>query len=96
MVMLLASPAIAGADEPVLNMDWLASGDPSTPISFNPADVGDHVPGDDGSTIFTGSLLGDTWDLAWTTRARSDECGLWPPQNTGGPAVAPHHNRGRS
>ena len=75
--MLLASPAIAGADEPVLNMDWLASGDPSTPISFNPADVGDHVPGDDGSTIFTGSLLGDTWDLAWTTRARSDASGSY-------------------
>ena len=77
MVVLLASPVIAGAAEPVVQMDWLASSDQSTPFSFNPADVGEHVLADDGSTIYTGSLLGDSWELGWTTRARSDSSGSY-------------------
>ncbi|MEE2907980.1 MAG: hypothetical protein VX527_09140 [Planctomycetota bacterium] len=75
LVMLLASPVIAGATEPVVQMEWYASSDPTTPITFNPADIGDSIPGDDGSTIYTGSLMGDHWEVAWTTRARNDATG---------------------
>ena len=73
LVMLLASPLIAGATEPVVHMEWYASSDPSTPIQFNPADMGDSTPGADGSTIYVGSMLNEQWQGAWTTRGRSDE-----------------------
>ena len=70
--MLLASPLIAGATEPVVHMEWYASSDPSTPIQFNPADMGDSTPGADGSTIYVGSMLNEQWQMAWTTRVRTD------------------------
>lgn len=72
LVMLLASPLIAGATEPVVHMEWYASSDPATPIQFNPADMGDSTPGADGSTIYVGSMMDEQWQVSWTTRARSD------------------------
>ena len=32
---------------------------------------------DDGSVIYTGSLLGDSWQFSWTTRARNDVDNAW-------------------
>tara|TARA_Y100000589_G_scaffold215483_1_gene203323 strand:+ start:2643 stop:3311 length:669 start_codon:yes stop_codon:yes gene_type:complete len=52
-------------------MEWLASSDPSTPFSFNPADEGDVTPDQNGGLIYSGSLQGDMWQMSWTTRARN-------------------------
>lgn len=52
-------------------MEWLASSDPSTPFSFNPADEGDVTPDQNGGLIYSGSLQGDRWQMSWTTRARN-------------------------
>ncbi len=52
-------------------MEWLASSDPSTPFSFNPADQGDVTPDQNGGLIYSGSLQGNSWQMSWTTRARN-------------------------
>ena len=72
---LLASPVVAGADEPSVQVDWYASSDPSTPLSFNLADAGDSITGDDGSIIYSGSMLSENWELGWTTGAQADANG---------------------
>ena len=69
--MLLCS-GLAGAAEPSLWMEWLASGDASTPFSFNPGDLGDVTADQNGGMIYSGSLLGDTWQMSWTTRIRNE------------------------
>ena len=65
------------ADAPQLQMEWFASSDADTPITFDPADIGDTLFDDDGSVIYTGSLLGDAWQFSWTTRARNDIDNTW-------------------
>jgi hypothetical protein len=71
MAVLLSCSGIVGAAEPSLMMNWFASSDPSTPYAFNPADIGDVTPDQNGGLIFTGSLLDDSWQMSWTTRIRN-------------------------
>ena len=68
----LCCAGIASASTPSLWLEWQASGDPSTPLAFNPADFGDITPDQNGGMVYTGSLLGDTWQLSWTTRVRNE------------------------
>jgi hypothetical protein len=77
MTVSLTLSATALADEPLLQMEWFASSDAGTPITFDPADIGDTLFDDDGSVIYTGSLLADNWQLSWTTRARNEANDSW-------------------
>ena len=72
MAVALSCSGIAGAAEPSLWLDWFASDDPSTPLSFDPADQGDVTSDQNGGMIYTGSLLNDSWQLSWTTRIRNN------------------------
>jgi hypothetical protein len=72
LAVVLSCSGIAGAAEPSLWLDWLASSDPSTPFSFDPADQGDVTSDQNGGMIYTGSLLSDSWQLSWTTRIRNE------------------------
>ena len=56
----------AAADPHSMTMSWTASADPSTPITFDLADVGSWAELEDGGEIYTGSLFHPQWQIGWT------------------------------
>ena len=73
----MACPALLLANPAEVELTWFAAGDPATPVTFDPADFGDSVIGEDGSLQYVGARSGTGWQLGWTTTARQDDSGPW-------------------